>query len=134
MHKTLCRYMVTKKVVESASETDDETEVAPKPEVKKAVNKKEVIFPPMFLLADELMTLPNIFESFQFTDQFPIPDNRRSPCSQEAKGCRSRSQEATGYCQFLHQKIGSACFFLRFVNKICSCVVRYQRGKGDLRL
>jgi len=34
-------YMVTKKVVESASETDDETEVAPKPEVKKAVNKKE---------------------------------------------------------------------------------------------
>ena len=48
--------MVTKKVVESASETDDETEVAPKPEVKKAVNKKEVIFPPMFLLADELMT------------------------------------------------------------------------------
>jgi len=34
-------YMVTKKVVESASETDDETEAAPKPEVKKAVNKKE---------------------------------------------------------------------------------------------
>jgi len=36
-------YMVTKKVVESASETDDETEAAPKPkpEVKQTVNKKE---------------------------------------------------------------------------------------------
>ena len=37
--------MVTKKAVESASETDDETEVAPKAEVQKTVNKKEVIFP-----------------------------------------------------------------------------------------
>ena len=38
---------MTKKVVESASETDDETEAAPKPkpEVKQTVNKKEVIFP-----------------------------------------------------------------------------------------
>jgi len=35
-------YMVTKKVVESASETDDETEVAPKAEVQKTVNKKEI--------------------------------------------------------------------------------------------
>ena len=44
---------MTKKVVESASETDDETEVAPKAEVQKTVNKKEVIFPPStFLLAD----------------------------------------------------------------------------------
>jgi len=34
-------YMVTKKVVESASETDDETEVAPKPEAVKTVTKKE---------------------------------------------------------------------------------------------
>ena len=45
---------MTKKVVESASETDDETEVAPKAEVQKTVNKKEVIFPPStFLLADK---------------------------------------------------------------------------------
>ena len=49
--KAICRYMVTKKVVESASETDDETEVELKPEVKKAENKKEV----MFLLADSLL-------------------------------------------------------------------------------
>jgi len=37
-------YMVTKKVVESASETDDETDVAPKPKAEKTVNtvnKKE---------------------------------------------------------------------------------------------
>ena len=41
--------MVTKKVVESASETDDETDVAPKPKAEKTVNtvnKKEVIFHP----------------------------------------------------------------------------------------
>ena len=47
--KALCRYMVTKKVVESASETDDETDVAPKPKAEKTVNtvnKKEVIFHP----------------------------------------------------------------------------------------
>ena len=44
--------MVTKKVVESASETDDETEVELKPEVKEAENKKEVIFPSMFLFAE----------------------------------------------------------------------------------
>ena len=43
---------MTKKVVESASETDDETEVEPKPEVKKAENKKEV-----FLFADSLLKL-----------------------------------------------------------------------------
>merc|ERR1712181_127305 len=34
-------YMVTKKVAESASETDDETEVAAKPEAVKTLNKKE---------------------------------------------------------------------------------------------
>ena len=45
---------MTKKVVESASETDDETEVAPKPEAVKTVTKKEVIFPPIFLVADIL--------------------------------------------------------------------------------
>ena len=56
--KALCRYMVTKKVVESASETDDETEVAPKPEVKKAVNKKEVTFLSMSLSSDH-QTLMN---------------------------------------------------------------------------
>ena len=39
---------MTKKVVESASETDDETEVELKPEVKEAENKKEVIFHPCF--------------------------------------------------------------------------------------
>ena len=55
--KEICRYMVTKKVVESASETDDETEIELKPEVKKAENKKEVIFPSMFLLADSLLKL-----------------------------------------------------------------------------
>ena len=95
MHKTLCRYMVTKKVVESASETDDETEVAPKPEVKKAVNKKEVIFPPMFLLADELMTLPNynllINSQFQTTEEAPAAKKQKvvAPGAKKQQGIAS---------------------------------------------
>ena len=56
-HETLCRYMVTKKVIESASETDDETEDAPQPEVKKTVNKKEVNFCIHLHSLDDLMSL-----------------------------------------------------------------------------
>ena len=51
---------MTKKVVESASETDDETEVAPKPEAVKTVTKKEVIFPSIFLMADILCYISSL--------------------------------------------------------------------------
>ena len=71
-----------------------------------------------------------VYKSRQWSEQFPIPDIRRSPCSQEAKGCCARSQEATGYCQLLPKKIGIACFF--FQDPFWSCVVRKQKGERRL--
>ena len=133
-HETLCRYMVTKKVIESASETDDETEDAPQPEVKKTVNKKEVKFWHLHSL-DDLMRFEDCGKWHHLViitktnPCFTLDIRTRTPCSQEAKGCRTWSQEAAGYRQLLHQEISTSVILGNNLSRTRSALVLYRGGK-----
>ena len=99
--------MVTKKVVESASETDDETEVAPKAEVQKTVNKKEVIFPPStFLLAENdshwYMSLSTNHDNEVNNSQFQISEE--APAAKKQKVVAPGAKKQQGIASFFQRK------------------------------
>ena len=98
--------MVTKKVVESASETDDETEVAPKPEVKKAVNKKEVTFLFMFyhLITRRWWTDDSLWQRAEQLFNFDFQTTEEAPAAKKQKVVAPGAKKQQGIASFFTKK------------------------------